>query len=229
MNFEKIIWTIYNNSFFNSIIKTLVSTLENELKDCRTILDVGCGPKSPSTLICKKYGISSTGIELHKPYLETAKKNKTHDHFFQGTLQEFVKNNPNLKFDAVIMIDVVEHLTKDEGTKLIHLVESLSLKKTIINSPNGFVEQKALDNNPYQEHLSGWDLKDMNKLGYKSRGLAGLKFLRTEVESETMGNDLTASIKYKPKKLFFCISVLSQIFCFYFPKFAFSLFSVKEK
>ncbi len=229
MNFEKITWALYQNRFINIFLRTLVYELEKELKTCQTVLDIGCGPKSPTTLICKKYNIKSTGIELHKPYLEKAQKNNTHDDFFHGTLQEFVKKNPDARFDAVIMIDVVEHLEKEEGAKLIQIAEGLSLKKTIINSPNGFVAQKALDGNPFQAHLSGWDLKDMKGMGYKSRGLAGLKCLRMEVESETMGNDLTASIKYKPKKLFFCISTLSQAFCYYFPSLAFSLFSMKLK
>ncbi len=77
--------------------------------------------------------------------------------------------------------------------------------------------------------MSGWDFKDMKSMGYTSVGLAGLKYLRTEVEVESMNNDLTASIKYKPKKLFFIIATLSQIFCYYFPKIAFLLFSVKVK
>ncbi len=69
MNFEKLIWTFYNNRFLNIILKTLVYTLGKELKDCKTILDIGCGPKSPIVNICKKYNIISTGIEIHKPYI----------------------------------------------------------------------------------------------------------------------------------------------------------------
>jgi len=42
--------------------------------------------------------------------------------------------------------------------------------------------------------LSGWDFLEIKNLGFKSYGIAGLKFLRQEVHNDTMGADLATSI-----------------------------------
>ena len=76
----------------------------------------------------------------------------------------------------------------------------------IVSSPNGFIKQKAVDNNPLQEHLSDWDYKKMKEMGFGCYGLAGLKFLRQEVQNDTMGDDLMTSIRFKPRFFLVCSS-----------------------
>ena len=101
-------------------------------------------------------------------------------------------------------------------------------KKIIITTPNGFIPQKEVDFNPLQKHKSGWTVKEMKKLGFTTKGLAGLKFLRDNSEKETMNdNNLTASIKYSPKLFWFTFATFSQIFTYLFPEKAFELFCVK--
>ena len=102
-------------------------------------------------------------------------------------------------------------------------------KKVIITSPNGFVPQREIDDNPWQKHLSGWDRNTMKNLGYKCNGLAGLKCLRMEVQSDTMGDDLMSSIRLRPRPFWFAFSTLSQIIVYFTPSIAFELFSVKRK
>jgi hypothetical protein len=126
------------------------------------------------------------------------------------------------------MLEVIEHLPSQEGVLIIKKAEKWARKKIIITSPNGFVPQSIVDNNPYQCHLSGWDLKKMKFLGFKCRGLAGLKILRQANPGNTMGDDLTISIKYRPRFFWFIIAALSQIICYPIPHLAFELFSVKK-
>ncbi|HUW24347.1 MAG TPA: hypothetical protein VMW04_01835 [Patescibacteria group bacterium] len=84
-------------------------------------------------------------------------------------------------------------------------------------------------NLPIQKHLSGWSFKKMRSLDYESRGLAGLKFLRQEVENESMGDDLTTSIRFWPRPFWFAVATLSQLITYFVPELAFELFSVKRK
>jgi len=110
----------------------------------------------------------------------------------------------------------------------LRLAEKWASKKVIINSPNGFIPQKSLDGNPLQEHKSGWSFDRMKELGYNSRGLAGPKWMRQEVASDTMGDDLLTSIRFRPKIVWFIIATLLQPIVYRFPRFAFSLMSVMD-
>jgi len=131
-------------------------------------------------------------------------------------------------FDAVILIDVIEHTTEGDGLKLLNDAKKWAKKKMIVTTPNGFVSQNAVDGNIFQKHLSGWTAKRMKSLGFECWGLAGLKLLRSEKDSDTMDDDLLVSIRFKPKPLWFMVSVISQVFTYRIPKLAFGLFCVKD-
>ncbi len=221
---NKIITYLHNYPFFTKIFHTLNYCLKNELKDCQTVLDLGCGPDSPLKY-CKniKY---SVGVEGFEPYLEKSKSNNIHSEYISKNIMEL--DFPENSFDAVIMIEVLEHLPENVGYEIVKKMEKWAKKKIIISSPNGFINQKEVDNNPLQKHLSGWDYKKMEKLGFKCYGLAGFKFLRQEVQNDTMSNNLLTSIRFKPKAFWFIIATLSQIFTYHFSGLAFELFSVKK-
>ena len=212
------------SSIIGKLIPTLDTELGHNLRNCQSVLDLGCGPNSP--LGALKAVSRRVGVEPFGPYLELAKARGTHDEFHQKLITE-LDFEPN-SFDAVIMIDVIEHMTEEDGLVAMKLAEKWARKKVIINSPNGFVAQKSLDGNPLQEHKSGWSYARMKELGYVSRGLAGPKWLRQEVEAETMGDDLMTSIRFKPKFFWFVIATLLQPVTYRIPKFAFSLMSVKS-
>ncbi len=206
------------------IIPTLDTELDRNLRDCSTVLDLGCGPNSPVGAL--KHLTTRVGVEPFGPYFELAKSRNTHDQFHQKLITE-LDFEPR-SFDAVIMIDVIEHMTEEDGLNALRLAEKWARKKVIINSPNGYISQKSLDGNPLQEHKSGWSFSKMKELGYISRGLAGPKWLRQEVEAETMGDDLLTSIRFRPKIFWFIVATLFQPIVFHYPKFAFSLMSVKS-
>lgn len=225
MNISNLINNIHSSGYFGRIFHTLDYCLQKELADCESVLDLGCGPSSPLQH-CKNIK-RSVGVEVFEPYLEKSRSKKIHTEYIQKDLMEL--DFPENSFDSVIMIEVLEHLPENAGLEIIKKAKKWTKRKLIISSPNGFIDQKEMDGNPYQKHVSGWDVSKMRELGFRSRGLAGLKFIRQEVQNETMENDLLTSIKFKPRLIWFFITVLSQIFCYYFPSLAFELFSVYEK
>jgi len=225
MNFNNLISRIYHNKFFNRIFHTSVYCLQRELKDCRSVLDLGCGPNSPLQY-CRniKY---SVGVEPFKPYLKESKKKKIHDKYLNKKIEEL--DFPENSFDAVIMIEVLEHLPKSVGLKVIKKAEKWARKKLIISTPNGFIKQPPVDKNLYQEHKSGYVISELAKLEFKCRGLAGLKFLRKpKNENDSMGEDLMVSLRFKPKIFWFTVATFSQIFTYFIPQLAFELFGVRR-
>lgn len=216
---------LYHSRFVATLFHTTVYCLQRELADCETVLDLGCGPQSPVSHCANLR--HTVGVEAFEPYLKIARERGTHNEFICKRIEEldFAPGS----YDAVVMIEVIEHLHEDEARKILTLAEKWARKKVIVTSPNGYVAQKAVDGNPLQVHLSGWELAKMRRMGFRSHGLLGLKSLRQEVHSDTMGDDLFATIRLHPRPLWFVVSSLSQLVTYYAPSLAFGLFSVKAK
>ena len=126
--------SIYHNKLFETIFPTHVYVLKQELKDCESVLDLGCGPDSPLQY-CSNVQ-HSVGVEAFQPYLEESKKKQIHSEYVSkkiGNL-DFEENS----FDAVIMLEVIEHLEEQEGLEVLKKLEKWARKKVIISTPNGF-------------------------------------------------------------------------------------------
>jgi len=187
--------------------------LKRELSNCNTALDLGCGYDSPIQLCNVPF---SVGVELFEPYLEESKKKNIHSEYVKADIRG-IEFKPK-SFDAVVTIGVLEHLGKEEGHILIKKMETWARKKAIIQTPNGYVWQDGYDNNPLQEHKSGWSSVELKELGFKVYGMDGWKKLR----------GYKGSLKYKPALLWEGISCLTQIITYHYPKLAFQLFAVKQ-
>jgi 2-polyprenyl-3-methyl-5-hydroxy-6-metoxy-1,4-benzoquinol methylase len=222
---NKLIFSLHNNFFFKKIFKTLNYCIESNLKDCDTALDIGCGPDSPIKH-CKNLSYT-VGVEPFNDYIEISKKKKIHNKYINKNILdlEFEKNT----FDAVLMIDIIEHMEKDKAKELIIKATKWAKKKVIVSTPNGFIEQGELDENSLQKHLCGFTVDDLNHMGFKCRGMAGLKFFRKDQETLKMDRELLNNIRFKPKIFFFILTSVSQIIFYWFPKFSFSLFAIKLK
>jgi SAM-dependent methyltransferase len=223
-HFRRVIERMRTSQFVGRVIPTLETELFRLLADASTVLDIGCGPKSP--LSSMEHFDLKVGVEPFHNYAELARQRRTHHSIIEATIQE-LDFEPK-SFDAVVLIDVIEHLSESDAFHLLKQSENWAKTLVVVSSPNGFIPQRALDGNQLQEHLSGWPLEVMRKMGYKSRGMAGPKWLRQEVQSETMGNDIFASIRFRPRMLWFALATIIQPISYRFPRFAFSLLSYKK-
>jgi SAM-dependent methyltransferase len=215
---------LYHHPILSAVMHTLVYELQKELRDCTSVIDLGCGPSSPLQY-CTGI-IRSIGVEAFEPYLKQSKAKKIHTEYLNARLESL--EFPDKSVDAVILIDVLEHLPEELGYKILKKAERWARKKVIVSSPNGFIEQSALDGNELQKHLSGWDYSRMKSLGYSCGGMAGPKWLRREVEGGTMGDDLLVSVRFRPRAFWFVVSTLLQPITYRLPSKAFSLFSRKK-
>lgn len=205
--------------FYDESKDEYLNRLHNEiLKDCTSVLDVGCGHAgSPISKIKDKLEYS-VGVDAYLPCIKSSEKSGAHHehtHMDVTKIGETFKSN---SFDCVVALDLIEHLSKEEGEKLIDNMEKIASKKVIIFTPNGFINQEEYDGNKYQIHKSGWVVKEFKSRGYKVRGINGLKVLRGEY----------AKPKFKPTILWERILFISQIFTRRLPNHAFQIFCIKE-
>lgn len=171
--------------------------LRHALRDCETILDIGCGPASP---LQQLEFDRLVGLEGYRPAYETAVRNKTHHELVCENLSELDRLFAPKQFDACVALDVIEHLPKEVGLKLMASMERIAAKKVVFFTPKGFLPQHHLENNDLQEHLSGWEPEEMQGHGYRVTGLLGPKCLRGEFHS----------LKYWPKIFWGLVSLLGQ-------------------
>lgn len=188
--------------------------LINVLKDCKTVLDVGCGSSSPLRFL--KFE-NSVGIEGDRTSFKKTKKNRIHNKYYLMNINKIGNKFRKKQFECCVALDVIEHLKKEDGYKLINNMQALASKKIVLFTPNGYMPQYDHQNR-YQEHLSGWTAQEMKEMGFAVIGMFGYKALKGE------GHGL----KYKPKIFWGIISEITQFYTRFHPKYASALLCVKN-
>jgi hypothetical protein len=112
---------------------------------------------------------------------------------------------------------VLEHLSKEDGLKVIEQMELISSNQVIIAMPVGFQELHTYDGNPYQTHKSGWTPTEFEGKGFKVRGSCGLRKLRGE----------RASPALKFRSINFLATYVSQLYTFFSPNLAWEMVCIK--
>jgi SAM-dependent methyltransferase len=147
--------------------------LSNELDGCDSVLDLGCGDNSVLRYIPHTFW--SVGIDAWKDSIIEAQRKHIHDEYVLADIAHLELKEDSV--DAVILLEFLEHMTKEEGTALIEILSKVARKKIVLTTPSGFIPQDD-EQNPFQLHKSGWEIDELRKLGFtKFRGVGGLKAL----------------------------------------------------
>jgi SAM-dependent methyltransferase len=203
--------SVLKDHFPNLPFILFVFTLQKVMSDCRTVLDLGCGSLSPLRYI----NAEVYGLDAHKETILEAKNNRTHNKLIVLDVKSIRSHFKRKSFDAVVGLDLIEHLPKKDGLKLISDMEYLAAKKVIIFTPNGFMPQEG--KHIFDKHLSGWDVIEMKKKRFTVYGMFGLKWLRGSEH------------KLRFKLFSAILSEISQwLFTFYYPQFAAAILCVKS-
>ena len=178
-----------------------LSELQKSLLNCSTILDVGCGSNSPiKNLSTNHY---SVGVDIFEPWLNKSEVEKIHDKYYKLDVLKLDSKFKEKSFDCVIALDLIEHLTKEQGYELLEKMEKIAKKRIVIFTTNGYNPQHESDNNPWNVHKSGWTIKEIEQQGYNVIGINGWKYIKGEY----------GLLKFRPKFFWFLIAHLTQLFC----------------
>lgn len=191
----------------------LYSGLCRALTGCDTVLDIGCGTDSMMQNVARKHRV--IGLDRYMPSLLANRARGCYSGWIQGDLLALPIGDQSV--DAVVSLDVIEHLEKEEGIALLKRLESVARRRVVVLTPNGFVPQPANDN-PWQLHKSGWTVEDFESLGYRVSGVYGWKRLRGPY----------AKLRYRPRLFWDVVSAISHLFTAGNPRCAFHLLAVKS-
>jgi len=212
---KKLIRKIYFKTLGRYRVRFLIN---REIKNNWSVLDVGCGRPTESNYIEK--GIFKVGLDIYEPYLKEREKQKTHNVLILGDARNLPF--PDKFFDVVVATEVLEHLNKSDGFKMIAEMERVAKKKIILTTPNGYLPTYAGPNdNPKECHLSGWSYDELKKIGFKIRGLNGWKNFWTLRNGRAVPKLLIPGLSS-------VIIDLSEFFVYFYPQLAFHFFLVKE-
>lgn len=132
-----------------------------------TVLDVACGLSLKSQYIDAEIRV---GVDIYRPYLEKIDAKVpfvTVVHDVRKLDEVFMARS----FDIVLMLDIIEHLEKDESLALLRTAERLAKVAVIIETPEGFIPQNidiwGHGGDEWQTHRCGWEKLELEELGYK--------------------------------------------------------------
>jgi hypothetical protein len=194
----------------------------------RDVVDLGAG-LNPQHEIRKQLKIRQLLIDLgypeeeEGPNLSRKRIDVMNFESIRLAVQEFDRNGKNVdgKIDAVISIQNIEHLEKQDGEQLLEFLELIARKLIVIETPNGFVSQPGTINNPFQAHKSGWTVKDFTSRGFEVRGTSGLKFLKKNSDKGEY------RLNIRGMRLFDVL--ISRVFLIHlFPRICFNIFAYRK-
>jgi len=168
--------------------KSLAKIIQTHIKPTDEVLSLGVGIGNiVRHLTCKHI----VGLDAFEPYLYCAKK-------YCETILWDLNTHPlpfeTDSFDVVFGLDIIEHLEKDVGLKLIDEVERITKRTAIFFTPEGFLTQTGdawhLGGERWQEHRSGWDSYYFKDLGYKIQMYPGDKAHDRDYEAFIAWKDL---------------------------------------
>lgn len=122
------------------------------LIECGVVLDVGAGIRPMQWYQPEHH----TCVEPYGPYCEILAKCGYDAQ--QMTAEEALMQ---WKADAVYLLDVIEHMQKAEGWRVLGLAQQVAQQQVVVYTPVGFVEQAedvwGLGGEYWQAHRSGWE------------------------------------------------------------------------
>ncbi|MBE7188919.1 bifunctional 2-polyprenyl-6-hydroxyphenol methylase/3-demethylubiquinol 3-O-methyltransferase UbiG [Jatrophihabitans endophyticus] len=114
-----------------------------------TVLDVGPGVGTYATLLAGLPVERMLAIEAWEPYLETYHLADLYDDVVVGD----VRTTALPPCDVVILGDVVEHMTRDEGLELWRRSAEAAARAVYLSIPIVHYPQDEIEGNPYEVHV----------------------------------------------------------------------------
>jgi hypothetical protein len=150
----------------------LKSAASSRIVPSKVVLDIGCGIR-PQTFFRPEVHICAEPYEEYLNALTNQMMKGTQPRLvlLKATWGQVVDLFPKQSVDSVFILDVIEHLEKKEGKRLLKATESIATGQIVVFTPLGFMAQHdhegkdawGLEGGAWQEHRSGWLPEDFGE------------------------------------------------------------------
>jgi len=170
-----------------------------------TLLDVGCGRHGPTTEVIRHLELKATGIDIFEPNVIEARG------FYHNTVVGDARGLPfkDNSFDAVTSIEMLEHLDKSDGQKVLSELKRVCRGVLIISTPIGNNGHQDYYGNSHEEHKYIWSVGELREQGLSVRGI-GLRGLS--------GDGWWARTPMFLRPLQYAVCVFTSLFSWFIPR-----------
>jgi len=111
----------------------------------------------------KDWKMRIDGVEGFKPYT-TLWQELVYSNIYNAEILMFMKNN-EIKYDVILLIDVLEHFSKQDGIELLLLMQEKCNKYFVVVTPINVMNQSAVNENNFERHISQWEQRELMEFG----------------------------------------------------------------
>lgn len=159
-----------NCAYFDTPL-SLLDAAEKAVNETDVVLDIGCGI-APMNYFHPKLHIL---VEPWTEYSDILSYRHAGDKgvvILRTGALEALKAFANNSVDSIFLLDVIEHLEKEEGKQVLIEAERVAREQIVVFTPLGFMPQHmgneeqdawGLSGSTVQEHRSGWTPDDFNQ------------------------------------------------------------------
>ena len=150
--------------YYYHLPEQLLSAVEKVIKETEIVADLGCGIMPMNYFRPKLHFL----IEPWKEYTDILSHRNSSDKsiiILRMKALEALSGFADNSLDSIFLLDVIEHLDKEEGLQVLAQCERVAREQIIIFTPYGFMQQHinpsekdgwGLSGHDFQEHRSGW-------------------------------------------------------------------------
>jgi SAM-dependent methyltransferase len=181
------------------------------------ILDIGCGRYSALSQLIKTQNFYAIGLDIFEPNVRASYGRGIYKDVICGDVRALpIKDK---QFDLVIIVEVLEHLDKEDGQKAFSELERVSREAILLTTPIRKCPHHDYYGNPYEEHRYIWSLEELKASGFVIRG-KGIRGL-------TVGDRWWNSPPILFRPLQYIIYMVGTAFSYFFPTIAPSVIAWK--
>lgn len=148
----------------------------------RRVLDLGCGFGHWGHLLRThfhsddpKLAAFVTGVDIHQGNVDFCASTGVYDDLACADALEYLVRQPARCFDTIIATELIEHLPKDDGRRLLAETTRVAARVTIVSTPNWeYLRPGAMTMTGYNEnehHVSWWTAAELRRHGFTVRGV----------------------------------------------------------
>ncbi|MEZ8602572.1 methyltransferase domain-containing protein [Vibrio splendidus] len=164
--------TTNESTFYFDSADELTRAIESKVKKTDVVLDIGCGIAPINYFRPALHFMIEPWQEYADVLTYRHQGDKSVLVLKTGALEALMQLQDN-SVDSIFLIDVIEHLEKEEGEKVVIEMERVARLQIVLFTPLGFMPQHiehgekdgwGLGGAEMQEHKSGWLPKDLSPL-----------------------------------------------------------------